>query len=192
MVLIQPLLRLCRQGQQVDQARLTRTLHPQSSISVPKRDQTKRETIHGDTFKVKVFALLKVVGRLDSVNDDHALDAYVPLTVGIVPRLCRKPQKKVMDNLRSRHSLLVPLLFDIVIPDFNAVLLYDDFVVSSRIDGKCRVFLTDTFTFLAHESLWNRQRSKLQQTRIYTSCGTNSRRFADSRPISQVTHPSFA
>ena len=69
MVLIQPLLRLDRQERQVDQARLTITLFPQLSISVPKRDQTKCETDHGDTFKAEVSALLKVVGRLDPVND---------------------------------------------------------------------------------------------------------------------------
>lgn len=46
------------------------------------------ETDHRDAFKAEVSVVPKVVGGLHFANDDHALDAYAPLTVGIVSRLC--------------------------------------------------------------------------------------------------------
>ena len=99
----------------------------------------ERETNHGDAFKAEVSGIPKVVGRLDFANDDHALDTYAPLTVGIVPWLCWEGKVKVLNNLRSRYSWVVPLPFDTVIPGFNAVLLYAGFVVSSRFGEVPRV-----------------------------------------------------
>jgi len=104
-----------------------------------KRDQTKRQTNHRETFKAQVSGIPKVVGCLDFANDDHALDTYAPLTVGIVPRLCWEAQAKVLNNGRSQHGWLVPIPFDIVIPGFNAVLLYAGFMLSARISEKCHV-----------------------------------------------------
>lgn len=63
------------------------------------RQRTKRggmeyETDHGNALKAEVSVSPKVVSCLYVAHDGHVLDTYAPLTIGIVPRLCREAQAK--------------------------------------------------------------------------------------------------
>jgi hypothetical protein len=87
-------------------------------MSSERRAKKRRGLYHRYMFETKETLVAKVVWRLSLTYNDHVLDAYAIIAIGVVARLCLVMSFRVK-RWGRRFSPL-----ETVMPGFNGVLLY--------------------------------------------------------------------